>query len=248
MFDSLGALPPVGLEEVDRLAARLTRVDRKYVVTAELADDLVVSLPAGTWSALEIDGSRLFGYESHYYDTPDLRFFHQAATRRRRRAKVRVRRYLDSGEQHLELKQRTGRGETTKIREPHVGPAERLGAAAITALGRHLDRQVVPSLKRTLVTGYRRATAVDIDAGVRVTLDADVVCRNPAGSVGVGGIVVETKTAGPPCLVDRWLWRAGVRPLRLSKYCTAMAALQPDLPSNKWHRTLQRHIHVLDPS
>jgi len=27
-----------------------------------------------------------------------------------------------------------------------------------------------------------------------------------------------------------------------------MAALQPDLPSNKWHRTLQRHIHVLDPS
>ena len=69
MFASLGALPSVGLDEVDRRAARLTRVDRKYVVAAELADDLVVSLPAGTWSALEIDGSRVFGYESNYYDS-----------------------------------------------------------------------------------------------------------------------------------------------------------------------------------
>ena len=33
-----------------------------------------------------------------------------------------------------------------------------------------------------------------------------------------------------------------MRPVKISKYGTAMAAMH-DLPANKWHRTLDRYFH-----
>lgn len=57
-----------------------------------------------------------------------------------------------------------------------------------------------------------------------------------------GLALVETKTAGPPCAVDRALWRLGYRPVTISKYCTGLAALAPELPANKWNRVLRRHF------
>ena len=37
------------------------------------------------------------------------------------------------------------------------------------------------------------------------------------------------------------MWEGGVRPVKISKYGTAMAAMH-DLPANKWHRTLRRYF------
>ena len=34
----------------------------------------------------------------------------------------------------------------------------------------------------------------------------------------------------------------GVRPASVSKYCVAVAALHPELPSNPWHQTLRRYF------
>ena len=55
-------------------------------------------------------------------------------------------------------------------------------------------------------------------------------------------LIVETKTAHGACEIDRALWSRGIRQLRLSKYATSMAALHPDLPANRWYRTLSRHV------
>ena len=57
-------------------------------------------------------------------------------------------------------------------------------------------------------------------------------------------MVLETKsgsTAGP---LDRHLWANGIRPSRISKFATGMAALCPDLPANRWHSTLGRSLHL----
>ena len=59
-----------------------------------------------------------------------------------------------------------------------------------------------------------------------------------------GLAVVETKAGATPSAVDRLLWAAGHRPVRLSKFATGLALLHPDLPANRWHRTLRR----LDPT
>ena len=54
--------------------------------------------------------------------------------------------------------------------------------------------------------------------------------------------VVETKNPATPSPADRALWEAGYRPTRISKYATGMALLHPELPANRWYRTLTHEL------
>jgi len=61
--------------------------------------------------------------------------------------------------------------------------------------------------------------------------------------VEVSGVaVVETKNPATPSPADRALWDAGYRPVRISKYATGMALLHPELPANRWYRTLTHEL------
>ena len=114
-MSAVDTLPPVALEEIAERAALMTRVDRKYLVPREDVEALITGSPAEL-RALEIDGRRRQAYLSLYYDTEDLAAYRAAATGRRRRWKVRRRVYVDSGASFLEVKTRTGRGESAKLR------------------------------------------------------------------------------------------------------------------------------------
>lgn len=239
--------PAVTLDEVDAEAALQTRVDRKYVVTAQQWDDATALI--GSARVLTIAGKRRFRYESVYYDTPRLDSYRDAARRRPSRVKVRARHYLDAGTVAIEVKQRQRTGETVKTRHwmsPDAAPALTPRALPPEALEfvQSFDglADAAPHLREVLTTSYERITLVTDDA--RVTVDRHTRGVTPDGrSVGFGGaVIVETKSPAKAGLVDRTLWSLGARPARVSKYCTALAALNPDLPSNRWHRTLQRHL------
>ena len=98
-------LPPTGLMEVVAMADLQTRMDRKYLVPSEVFEQFVASM-SGRLAALDIDGRRLFRYESVYFDTTWLTAYRQHAHGRRRRFKVRTRSYLDSAECVFEVKTR----------------------------------------------------------------------------------------------------------------------------------------------
>ena len=68
---------------------------------------------------LEIDGRRSFGYESVYFDTPQLSTYRAHLQRRRQRFKARTRTYTDSGLCMFEVKLTGARGETVKQRVPY---------------------------------------------------------------------------------------------------------------------------------
>ena len=81
--------PAISLDELNNVAALLTRIDRKYVLDSETATAFLAKLPQGTL-ALEIDGLRQFGYTSTYMDTDELDSFRATAHKRARRGKVRT--------------------------------------------------------------------------------------------------------------------------------------------------------------
>lgn len=126
----VAALPPIGLDELVERAGLLTRLDRKYMlpvadlpfVLAGLDDDVRVLEMGG--------GQREFGYRSVYFDTPGMDGYLAAARRRRRRFKLRIRTYLDSGQHFFEIKTRGPRGTTVKQRIPYEGDFRRLGGEA----------------------------------------------------------------------------------------------------------------------
>ena len=115
---SLRGLPAVGLEELTSEAALQTRVDRKYVVPEDLAQQILATFDAEV-RVLEMDGSRCFAYDSVYFDTAANDSYLLAAHGRRRRYKVRTRTYVDSAISFLEVKTEGAREATVKERIPY---------------------------------------------------------------------------------------------------------------------------------
>lgn len=258
---TLSALPTIGLEEISERAGRMTRIDRKYLLPRAAAHQLLDEL-SGRVRVLSISGRSTFRYRSTYYDAAGLPSFHAAATARRLRSKVRSREYLDTGTAFLEVKTPTGRGESAKRRIPLPAGAAggAMDEASVAFVARTLGAAGIPvppaPLGPVLTTRYDRTTLLIDGEDSRLTLDADLrwsvpgtkrsadggcpAPESPSASRALDGLVVlETKAGTRPCTADRLLWADGHRPVRLSKYATGLALLDPQLPHNRWHRTLQ---------
>ena len=244
----LDTLEAIGLDELTERASRLTRVDRKYLVAASDLDAVVAGLGAST-RVLEIGGLRASSYESVYFDTDGLASYLAAARRRRRRFKIRTRTYVDSELCFLEVKTRGGRSLTVKDRVEHpVAESASLESDdgyvdfALTEAG--IDGVGIDELHPTLVTRYQRTTLFVPDDDSRATIDTALGWTVPGGETieTPGLVVVETKSGSTPSPVDRLLWAHGHRPANISKYGTGMAAIHPELPSNKWRRILDRDL------
>ena len=271
------------LAELNSAAGLLTRVDRKYLVPLERAQELVGGLTSEA-RVLDIDGRRRFSYASTYFDTPGLEAFMLAARKRRRRFKVRTRTYLDTGLCFLEVKTRGARGTTVKRRMSYhpddasrlTGPGRAFVAVCLASTGvtgPAAAREIAAALRPVLATTYERTTLHLPDAEARATIDTALTWRRltpgartrttAAGAgapqalrpahltaaiddgepVAVADIaVVETKNPATPSPADRALWDAGHRPTRISKYATGMALLHPELPANRWYRTLTHEL------
>lgn len=253
-FEILGALQPIGLDELNARASLQTRVDRKYVVPVGDLGAVLADLGPSTM-ALEIDGSRASQYESVYFDTADLSSYLAAAQRRRRRFKIRTRSYVDSAQCYLEVKTRGGRSLTVKDRIEHpVAAPDRLTADGLdyidsTLADSGIDTVDPTTLLAMMKTSYTRTTLLLPSRESRATVDLDLAWSDIDGAtIRTPGIaVVETKSGSTPSAVDHILWRHGYRPSSISKYGIGMAAMRPDLPQNKWRRVLDRHLlpHVI---
>ena len=242
----LAQLPPVGLEELNSEAALQTRVDRKYVVPVESARQALASF-AGQVRVLEMDGLRSFAYDSVYFDTPQLDSYMLAARGRRRRFKIRTRTYVDSRLSFLEVKTEGAREATVKERIPYgLQDRARMTAEGLDYVNETLTAAIgdVPAspLSPVIETRYRRITLFLPESGSRATIDSGVTWQGRGGSPRVlaGSVVLETKSGSAAGPLDRHLWQHGIRPSRISKFATGMAALNPQLPANRWNRTLRR--------
>jgi hypothetical protein len=250
----LRALDPISLDELNACASLQTRVDRKYVLPLEALAGPLAGIDDST-RVLEIDGLRSFGYESVYFDTPDLASYRMSAHRRRRRFKIRTRTYLDSRSCWLEVKTRGTRGSTVKNRVQHD-----VASSSDLTRGRWFVDEVLAqqSIEGTadmtfapvLGTRYERTTLYlpgargdRTDPGSRVTIDTGLTWLSDAQRLEMPAmVIVETKTGSTASDVDRLLWAHGHRPTRISKYATGLAALEPGLPAAPWQRTLRRHF------
>lgn len=246
----LGRLAPVSLEEVVARADLSVRVDRKYLVGVPVAVKLIGAL-ADSHQVLHIANRRYTSYRSTYFDTPDLTSCRAHIQGRRRRWKVRSRLYVEDAVCRIEVKAKTGRGDTDKI-ATLIDPgrygqfdeeAHDFVARALECAHPDLD---VSRLAPTAELACVRTTMVDLAAGTRATFDWRVNGALRSGRVWIDEayLVVETKGGATPAAADRALLALGARPRGFSKYVAVASSLYPELPDNDV-RALRGHLlHV----
>ena len=220
-----GALRPVSLDELNDRAALQRRTDNKYLVALEDLPRLVEKL-GDQHEVLEIDGERVFGYESTYFDTPSLRCFQDHVQDRRPRYKLRARCYVTTGVCHFEVKVKPVDGDTVKHSVDY--PPDKRGTLEPAA--RELIADVLPEcgldepdehLEPSLITAFRRVTVVARERPERTTFDFGVRLSVPdrdAAHLEQRYAIAETKTPEGNGAWDKALADAGVEPISLSKY------------------------------
>jgi VTC domain len=244
------AFAPIGLAALNAKAAMLERRDNKYVVRAEVLRSALLAL-ADEFDVLEIDGRRVFTYETCYFDDALRRSFHDHHQGRRQRVKVRVRRYVESGLCYVEVKLKDKRGVTVKRRLPcDAAEYGQLSGAALDHVecsyqalyGRPFGRELEPVLQMR----YRRVTLVAREGGERLTIDTGIEFEHQRRDPGTPRtdpevLILETKSERGNGIADAILRSLGQRPTNgCSKYCVGMSATGQVQRFNRFRPALKK--------
>ena len=210
-----------GLSDLDN-AKLMNRVDSKFVIPRALLPDLLRRM-RDHYSALEIDGKRIFGYLNTYYDSEDFTHYLAHHNGKLNRFKIRRRTYLDTDTSFLEVKFKNNKKRTLKSRVQLAPEERRLSEEASHFLARSgLEDHL--SLHPVQTGSYHRIALASEERSERLTIDCNLAFHDltEKRSFAVGPwVVLELKQArmnrtGP---FFSWARENGMRKSSFSKYC-----------------------------
>jgi hypothetical protein len=231
---------PVTLDELDGVL--VDRLDTKYLLAAEAIPELLAAL-AGPYRVLDIDGERVHGYETVYFDTPAFDLYRAHHAGRPNRYKVRSRRYGTTGKAVLEVKQRMKRSRTVKRRMAMPGLVHVLDEPARSFIAEAIAGAPPATLVPRLECTFSRVTLADAACSERLTIDLDLAFRSGERVAGLAGVaVIERKRPeGAAGSAFTSLARSrGVRASAFSKYCIGVALVHEGIKHNRFNRQLAR--------
>ncbi len=217
----------VTLAEMDSVRL-LNRIDSKYFTDEKTLEGILADAAAAGYRALEADGSKTAGYDSIYFDTPELRMYLDHHNRRLTRQKVRTREYLASGLTFLEIKRKNNHGRTSKKRL-EIPSGHLLDFSCIPEACEYLSAHSwfrAPELSPSARTRFSRITLVNPALTERLTIDTRLFFENFRSGVDTtlqDAVIVELKQDGrADSQMKKILLDLRVKPLRVSKYCMAI--------------------------
>ncbi len=211
------------------------RTDTKFVFSIDMLSSLM-DMSADHYRILNINGKLDFQYETIYYDTKELDFYYDHHQGKRSRFKVRVRKYTDTNDCFLEVKEKNNKERTIKRRIwiPSRDDVFTESSKRFIRENAGLDPGI---LQPALRTNFRRITLSGTDLPERITIDRDISCTRDSKNIHLSGIVIaEIKrehTTGSAKFCN-FLKILGIRPVNVSKYAIGMALLNPDVKHNRF--------------
>lgn len=244
IVQKIGLYDPISLAEMDGVKL-MNRIDAKFLVPLKMLPDLLDELRP-YYRLLEINGHRMGDYETLYFDTPDLQFYHDHQAGRLNRYKVRQRRYVHTNTIFTEVKFKNNKGRTIKTRIPNQKPFNNaLTEETNTFLS--LQTPVDPAtLMPVLRVDYTRITLVSRTTAERLTLDLNLTFHNEISRKSYEQLVVaEVKQDSFTHsrfldLMKRYRFRQG----SLSKYCLGVISLDTTIKHNRFKEKLMYLLKI----
>ena len=244
---------PITLDEMSGIKL-MNRTDTKFVTTVDRLR-LLLTIAHDYYRAQDIDGRRIANYYTAYFDTPDNNMYIVHQNGHAGRQKLRIRSYVDSGQNFLEVKTKNNHGRTKKKRVDMVGFDPKHPDHGIrfmrqdeqfrsydAFLSKHL-RYDPTILTEHLENHFRRITLVNKAKTERVTIDTDLCFHNIKTDRNVdltGLVIIEVKRDGlQPSPILGLLRELRIKPSGFSKYCMGSALTNPSLKRNNFKERLR---------
>lgn len=232
-------LSPISLKEMDEVRL-MKRTDTKFIIHEK---DLIAVLKGiqDEYRILETDTHRIMTYSSLYFDTPLKKFYIDHHNRKVRRTKIRIRKYVESNTCFLEIKQKDGRGKTTKTRIPIDTITPNLSADALAFIQNTTKRTF--DLKPIIWNTFNRITLVSKSAKERLTIDLNISFKiNNSFKAYHNLVIIEVKQErfNRNSSIVQELKSKQVNPYSISKYCIGMIGVYDDLKYNRFKGKLMK--------
>lgn len=244
----LGGFDAVGLDRVLGTATQ-DRIDTKFLLREEQVSSLLPELVAD-YRVLDIDGLRFTGYRTQYFDTESFALFRRHHAGGANRFKVRSRTYLNTAQSFVEIKRKSRRGATSKLRLPTPDFLTELDAEArafIDASYPGLSRSLRPSL----LNRFERICLVNAAGSQRLTIDLNIAIDRGDERVHLPGIAVaefkqerSSRTHRDAAFLCR-MREMGQRSMGFSKYCMCLLLGGAEVKHNLFKPQLRLLRHVM---
>lgn len=247
---------PITLDEMTGIKL-MNRTDTKFVTNQSKLIKLL-ELAKSEYRVQEIDGRRIAHYYTMYFDTPSCEMFAAHQTGRKARQKLRIRSYVDSGLNFLEVKTKNNHGRTKKKRmtmeefdpiHPQRDISFHLDTDTYREYGGFLEGNLKydpDRMTEQIENRFSRVTLVNKDKTERLTIDTGLSFHNITTGIDIslGDIVIiELKRDGlahSPIL--DMLRSLRVMPMGFSKYCIGSALTNKRLKQNR----LKPRLHQIE--
>lgn len=220
----------------------MERKDAKYILPVSEINSFLNRI-VGSCYVQENQGKKIAAYETVYYDTHEMDFFHHHANGKRNRCKVRERRYADSGLTFLEVKKKTNKGEVIKVRI-QINGNPLLPDKEINEFVREHAHRDFKALSPVLKSSFRRITLVNYEMTGRITLDFDLQYISPEKKQVVSlpnlAILEIKHEKSSDTGIERMMDEARIKKTGISKYCLGVALTLPNEKVNAFKRKLRK--------
>ncbi len=230
----LSTFDPVRLDQIESQKL-LNRVDTKFLFDAAYLPNLLEEVQSD-YSILEINKTTIQPYLTLYFDTPKFDNYFDHHNGKRPRFKIRMRKYLNSGDTFLEIKEKDNKNRTMKSRLEILDITSKLHPEHYQFISDIYRPGFVP-LKPVIWNRYSRLTLVNKNSLERVTIDLNYNAFNQNGFISWNKFAIAEIKQEKRALNSKFYQAVKSRyfkPVKFSKYCVSMALLTPQLKANKF--------------
>lgn len=224
----------VTLADLDKVKL-MNRTDQKFCMHIDQLPSVLEALKTH-YSILEIKGETIFNYDNTYFDTTDNQMFLSHQNGKRNRFKIRVRNYVESNLNFLEIKFKNNKGRTIKervVKQDFISEFTSSEQIFLENACPYDGRQLEPKIN----SFFKRFTMVNNQFTERVTIDIFPGFKNQEKEITLNNLVIiEIKQSklSDPALITKVLQARKICRNGFSKYCIGRSLLEDNIKKNNF--------------
>jgi hypothetical protein len=222
----------------------MNRIDSKYLANEEQLSRLL-TLAQDDYMVQSIDGIRQSEYSTQYLDDRFNTMYLNHHNGRLTRQKVRIRTYVDTGDNFFEVKLKNNHGRTKKKRIHLTGADTYVQEGAAEFLEEHGMLSIpLSDMMPKVANHFKRITLVNNAKTERLTIDRYLSFHNVETGLDrfmENLVVIEVKRDGNTYSpIQELLRELRIFPSGFSKYCIGMALTTPGIKRNMFNERIRK--------